>query len=144
MLERAGWDAGYCPVCATWPVLAEVRGLERRRWPRCGCCGAGWERPGHSCLFCENDDFETLGYLAPEADRETRRASTCDRCLGHIKTLPTLTPLAPLEVAVADVTSLELDAAALERGYGRPDTPGFPLSISVSAARRGGLLGRRR
>src|SRR5262249_44003220 len=29
------WETGSCPVCAAWPTLAELRGLERARWLRC-------------------------------------------------------------------------------------------------------------
>ena len=32
--------------------------------------------------------------------------------------------------------SLELDLAALEQGYSRPDRPGFPLEVTVEPARR--------
>jgi FdhE protein len=42
LLTGVGWDAGYCPVCAAWPALAELRGLERDHWLRCARCGAGW------------------------------------------------------------------------------------------------------
>jgi FdhE protein len=144
LVEDGGWDVGYCPVCAAWPVLAELRGLEQRRWPRCSRCSTGWQRSGFACLYCENADFDTLGYLAPESDRESRRAATCDRCHGYLKTLTTLGPLAPLDVTLADATTLELDVAALERGYGRPETAGLPLRVAVTEAGRGGLLGLRR
>src|SRR6266545_1343614 len=30
------WWEGYCPLCGAWPTLAEFRGLERKRWLRCG------------------------------------------------------------------------------------------------------------
>src|SRR3989442_13228665 len=46
------WWEGYCPVCGAWPTLAEFRGLERKRWLRCGRCGIGWEVPWLRCPFC--------------------------------------------------------------------------------------------
>ena len=44
-----------------------------------------------------------------------------------------LGPTRPEELATEDLTTLELDLAALERGYGRPDAPGFPLELHVAA-----------
>lgn len=145
LLERSYWEAGYCPVCAAWPALAELRGLERRRWLRCGRCGAGWTLPGRGCPFCGNDNFRTLGYLAPEADTETRRAATCDRCRSYLKTLTTLGPILPAEIGLHDLKTLELDMAALEQEYARPDAPGFPLDVRMEPLRRRtGWLRRRR
>ena len=60
-------------------------------WPRpCGRCGAGWSYGIQKCAFCGNHDFKTLGYLAPEAEREARQAATCDACMGYVKTVTTV------------------------------------------------------
>src|SRR5438552_1345771 len=48
----SGWSRGYCPVCGAWPVLAELRGLERTRCLRCGRCGVDWQRPWLACVYC--------------------------------------------------------------------------------------------
>src|SRR6266699_2987679 len=45
----SSWWEGYCPVCGAWPTLAEFRGLERKRWLRCGRCATGWEVPWLRC-----------------------------------------------------------------------------------------------
>jgi FdhE protein len=145
LLEAEGWEAGYCPVCAAWPLLAELRGLERERWLRCGRCGAGWVVADQECVFCGNRDFNSLGYLAPEADRESRRAVTCDRCQSFLKTQTVLTPVPPAELGIRDLTTLELDIAAIGAGYGRPEAAGFPLSFRLEpAAKRAARLGWRR
>jgi FdhE protein len=137
LLAGSGWEAGYCPVCAAWPTLAELRGLERLHWLRCGRCGVGWRYSHLRCAYCGSRDHRAQGYLAAEAEREARRAVTCDACHGYLKTLATLGALAPAELPVQDLLTLELDVAALERGYGRPTTPGFPLAVTVEAAPRG-------
>jgi FdhE protein len=138
------WAAGVCPVCAAWPALAELRGLDRRRWLRCGRCGAGWAFAAGRCVFCGNADHRTLGYLAPEAEREARQAATCAACHRYLKTFTVLAPLAPAEIGLQDLATLELDVAALERGYTPPGEPGFPLRVQVvAAARRAGWLGWR-
>lgn len=143
MLNGLAWEAGFCPVCAAWPLLAELRGLERQRWLRCGRCGAGWPFPHLCCPFCGNTDHRTLPYLAPEAAREARQAAACDRCFAYLKTFSTLRPLAPDELLIQDITSLELDMAALEADYGRPETRAFPLDLRLEPAhppaRRGWL-----
>jgi FdhE protein len=134
LLEDAPWGLGYCPVCAGWPLLAELCGLGRERWLRCGQCGAGWRFDHHRCAFCGNQEHRTLGYLASEREREARRAETCAGCRGYLKVVSTFRPLDPGELAVEDLSSLELDTAAFERGYGRPAGPGFPLATRVEVA----------
>lgn len=129
------WDSGFCLVCAAWPLLAELRGLERQRWLRCGRCGAGWFFPHLCCPFCGNTDHRTLPYLAPEAAREARQAAACARCSAYLKTFSTLRPLMPDELLIQDLTSLELDMAALEANYGRPETRAFPLDLRLEPAR---------
>jgi len=134
LLDGARWEAGYCPLCAAWPTLAELRGLDAERWLRCGRCGAGWRYPHGRCVYCGNGDHRTQGYLAPEAEREARRAVTCDACQGYLKTVTTFGPLPPAELALQDLATLELDVAAIERGYGRPAAPGFALQVTLAAA----------
>jgi FdhE protein len=139
------WEAGYCPVCAGWASLSESRGLSRERWLRCGRCGTGWRFP-ERCPYCATGDHRQLGYLAPEADRETRRALTCDGCGSYVKSTTTLGALSAADLALHDLGSLELDLAAADRGFGRPTLAGFPLELTVEArepARRGWLPWRR-
>jgi len=141
LMPNIPWRHGFCPLCAAWPTLAELRGLERERWLRCGRCGAGWRFRHHCCVFCGNAAHESLGYLAPEADKESRRAVTCGQCRSYIKTFTTIAPLTPPEIVLRDLASLELDMAAIHENFGRPARPGFPLQISLIAApgRRGWL-----
>lgn len=126
-----GWQAGSCPVCAAWPTLAETRGLERQRWLRCGRCGADWAYDHQRCVSCGSLDHRGLGYLAAETERDARQAITCTACQGYLKAVTTFGRLDPAEVVVQDLLTLELDLAAVEQGYSRPDGPGFPLEVSV-------------
>jgi FdhE protein len=129
-LTPPDWDAGTCPVCGAWTALAERRGLERERRLRCGRCGADWPAPPLRCAFCGETAHDALGVLAPEGASEASQVETCDRCHGALKSLATLRAWAPDEVALADLASVELDLAALERGYSRPEPPvGLGLSI---------------
>ena len=51
---------GYCPVCGAWPAFAEMRGIERSRYLRCGRCGGGWQAQCLSCSYCGMTDHEEL------------------------------------------------------------------------------------
>jgi FdhE protein len=125
-----GWEQGRCPICGAWAALAERRGLERERRLRCGRCGADWPLPALQCAFCGETNHEALGVLTPEGASEASQIETCDRCRGALKSLATLRAWAADEVALADLASVELDLAAIERGYGRPDPPdGLDVSI---------------
>lgn len=139
------WPCGYCPVCAAWPTLAEVRGLARALVLRCGRCGSEWPYEHRRCPFCGQRAQQRQRYFAPEAEREMRQAITCDACRGYIKVLATLGPLAHAEVLVRDLDSLELDVVALDQGYQRPAGLGWALALAVEAApRRSGWLRWRR
>ena len=134
LVEELDWHAGYCPVCAAWPTLAESRGLERRRWLRCGRCGSAWSSDQQRCVFCDSRDHRHQGYLAPEAERDSRRAVTCGNCRGYLKSLATIAPISPAEIGLQYLTSIELDMAALQQEYRRPERPGFELQISIEPA----------
>jgi FdhE protein len=112
------WDAGYCPVCGSWPLLGEFRGLEQLRFLRCGWCAAEWEFPRLRCPFCGQRDHQVLGYFHVEGEEARYRAATCEECRGYVKMLTTLSALGGPELLVADVATLHLDLAATGRGYG--------------------------
>ena len=137
----AAWWEGYCPLCGAWPVLAEYTGLERKRQLRCGRCGTGWAVPALRCVFCAETDHENLGYLAPEEDEQMRRVEVCQTCKGYLKGLTTVRPLAPWAILLDDLMTVPLDVAALERGYHRPERPGYALEVRIVERRRAPLLG---
>ena len=136
-LPGESWQHGFCPVCGAWPTLVEIRGLERQRWLRCGRCGTGWHQVNFACVFCGNDEYRSQGYLAPEAEREARQAQTCWRCRGYLKALTTLGPLDPGELLLRDLQTLELDLAALDQGYARPEQPAVVLDLELEPTTAG-------
>jgi FdhE protein len=127
----ASWWEGYCPVCGAWPTLAEFRGLERKRWLRCGRCATGWEVPWLRCPFCGETEHTNLGYLAPEDGETTRKVEVCDSCKGYVKAEPTVKHLAAWEIVLDDAATVPLEVAALDRGYHRPERPGFTVEARV-------------
>lgn len=132
--SRLDWQPGYCPVCGSWPLLAEQRGLNRQQWLRCNRCSTAWRSRHQRCVYCDNTDHETLGYMAPEAERESRRAVTCENCKGYLKVFATVSPLEPADILRLDLQSLELDIAAMDDGYARPERPGFAPEVELVPA----------
>jgi FdhE protein len=130
----ASWWEGYCPLCGAWPVLAEYVGLERKRQLRCGRCGTGWTLPMLRCVFCDETDHEQLGYLAPDGDEEMRKVEVCKTCKGYVKGLATVRSLAPWAILLDDLGTVHLDVVAIERGYERPERPGYALECKVVEA----------
>jgi FdhE protein len=134
------WRAGYCPVCGAWPTLAERRGLDRSRRLRCGRCAADWEVQWLYCIYCGERDHNRLGSLATDETGEQHKVETCATCRGYLKSIASLQGLAPLELLITDLETVELDLVALNRDYHRPLTNGFALDLEVTAnASRPGL-----
>ena len=127
----ASWWEGYCPVCGAWPVVAEYTGLERKRQLRCGRCGTGWAIPLLRCVFCDEIQHDNLAYLAPEEGEQTRRVEVCQTCKGYLKGVTTVRPSAAWSILIDDLMTVHLDVAALERGYRRPERPGYALEARI-------------
>jgi FdhE protein len=115
--EVCFWRRGHCPVCGSWPLLGELRGLEQNRFLRCGLCASGWEFARLGCPFCGSRDHRELGYFQVEGEQERFRVTTCDACHGYVKTAFTLAAFTAPQMLVADLASLHLDLAAADRGY---------------------------
>jgi FdhE protein len=130
----AEWMRGYCPVCAAWPTIVELRGLERNRRLRCGRCGSDWPLPVLQCAFCDELHHDQLGTLTPEGEPQTRRVDVCRSCKGYLKGFTTLRPMSLRMVAMTDLASVDLDLIAQEREYARPERSAFALGFSVTRA----------
>jgi FdhE protein len=116
---RAGyrWERGFCPICGSWPLLGEFRGLEQTRFLRCGWCASEWEFPRLRCPFCGTADHRQLGYFHVENEEAKYRAATCDSCRGYVKMISSLTAFSPVQLLVKDLATIHLDLVAAERGY---------------------------
>jgi FdhE protein len=125
------WVEGYCPVCGSWPAFAEVRGIERRRYFRCGRCGGEWHAESLSCPYCAIRDHNELVALVPEKDGSHAVIDACKRCLGYVKTFTRLQGCPPDTIMLEDLASVDLDVAALEQGYTRPPDAGYRLDVTV-------------
>jgi FdhE protein len=117
-----GWSHGYCPLCGSWPALAEV--AQSRRVLRCSFCALAWTPAAYACTYC-GERGEKFVTAAPNEERMDRRLEVCGTCGGYLKTIdvPALTPF-PL-LAIADLETMDLDVAAMEKGYNRPAMKDF-------------------
>lgn len=132
--HRPPLAAGYCPVCAAWPLLGEIRGIEQAFRLRCGRCGSDWAAEWLRCIFCGERDHARLGTLVPEARGGIGTAQSCATCRQYLKVIPVLAPSDPFELLVRDLETVDLDLAARERGFAGPPELGFPLQINVTDA----------
>ena len=118
------WERGYCVLCGSWPVLAELVGSERRRILRCVRCGSAWSWLVLLCPYCGTDDHRELGVLQVARDGEAaqspERVDTCGRCHGYVKGVGTFSSHSVVRLIAEDVATLHLDAAAVTAGYRRP------------------------
>lgn len=125
------WQLGYCPVCGAWPALVEMRGIQRERRMRCGCCGSDWLLPVLRCAFCGETDHRKLGLLLSEGEEQHLRVETCATCHGYLKSLTTLGALPFSALALKDMSTVAFDLAAQDRGYARFTHPGWQLKVDV-------------
>jgi len=116
------WDRGYCPACGSWPAVAEV--VRGHRTLRCSFCAAGWELTSYACIYCR-EAGEKFVTAAPNEARKDRRVEVCSACGGYLKTIdvPDLSPF-PL-LSISDIETTDLDVAAMEHGYARPQLKEF-------------------
>ncbi|MGE5819642.1 MAG: formate dehydrogenase accessory protein FdhE [Deltaproteobacteria bacterium] len=125
------WMEGYCPACGSWPAFAEVRGIERSRYLRCGRCGAAWQAHCLFCPYCGITDHEQLVSLVPEKSGSNSVIEACKHCLGYVKSFTRLQGSPPAKVLLDDLASAHLDVAAVEEGYKRPQGAGYALAVNV-------------
>lgn len=117
------WPHGYCPACGSWPAMAEV--VSGRRLLRCSFCALAWDLTASGCVQCG----EKVNVAVDEADEGSRGRALelCDACRTYLKSLDVARPSPFPLVAVSDLDTMDLDVAAMERGYGRPALKGFAL-----------------
>lgn len=116
------WNRGYCPLCGSWPALAEV--ADTHRILRCSFCTLAWELRSYACVYC-GESGEPFVTAALDEEKKERRLELCSGCRAYLKSIdvPRLSPFPQL--AIGDLETMDLDMAAMERGYGRPALKDF-------------------
>jgi FdhE protein len=58
---------------------------------------------------------------------------TCFHCLGYLKSVTTLQAIGSEELLLRDLETVEMDMAALDRGFVRPGGAGFPVELRLTS-----------
>ncbi|MFP4658199.1 MAG: formate dehydrogenase accessory protein FdhE [Desulfonatronovibrionaceae bacterium] len=115
---EAKWEFGYCPVCASPPLMGSLRGKEGRRYMTCSFCHTDYYVPRLGCPFCMRSG-QGLNYFTIK-EYPGFRVDVCRECKGYIKVADfremdrTHLPL------LDDLETVGLDAAARSQDYYRP------------------------
>jgi FdhE protein len=127
-----GWSEGYCPLCGACPAFAEVRGVERVRYLRCGRCGSAWQTSHLRCPYCTATDHNMLRSLVVEGSMPPSTIEACEQCRGYVKVFSMLQGHPASAVMLQDLASAELDFSAAQRGYQRPGGLGHALGVTLT------------
>jgi FdhE protein len=120
LAEGVPWERGECPVCGAAATLAEFQGNSQAKHLRCGSCGADWPFRRLQCLYCGNEDHNSLGIIYTEDHNDRVKLEVCDRCHGYLKVMTAFAPASVEMLQVEDLATLHLDYIAQGRGYSRP------------------------
>ena len=122
-VDQERWWRGYCPICGSKPVMAELIGRERKKFLICSCCGYEWRFMRTKCPYCENEERRAFKYFFAEKEGRAYRVETCQKCKKYIKTVDTEELDEEVIPSVEDVGTLYLDVLAQKEGYTREVHP---------------------
>lgn len=122
-VNQEQWWRGYCPICGSKPVMAELIGVEKKKFLICSCCGYEWRYSRSKCPFCEKADPKGLKYFLTEKEGKAYRVETCRKCRKYIKTVDTEELDEEFIPLVEDIGTLYLDVLAKKEGYTREVHP---------------------
>ena len=114
-VDQERWWRGYCPVCGSEPLIAELK-EEGARFLVCSSCGYEWRFNRLKCPFCENQDHEKLRYFYTEKEGKAYRVDVCEKCKWYIKTIDT-NEVEEVIPSLEDIGTLHLDVLAQKEGY---------------------------
>jgi FdhE protein len=122
-VDQERWWRGYCPICGSKPVMAELVGPEKKKFLICSCCGYEWRYKRTQCPFCGNEERSQFKYFFIEDEGRAYRVETCQKCKKYIKTVDTEELDEAFFPAVEDMGTLYLDVLAKKEGYNREIHP---------------------
>ena len=115
-MRNRDWECADCFACGTIATLAELQGNNRLCHLR---CDANWEYRRVKCIYCRNENPQTLGALFADESRQQRSAQTCEVCHGYVKMIAAFSPNPPELLAAQDFATLHLDFIAQKKGSAR-------------------------
>ncbi len=116
-LAPLSWDKGYCPVCASMPMLAITR-EQGQQWMQCSRCSHEWKFARLTCPHCEHKAPDDTTYLYIN-DEPNEKAYICDNCRKYLITINQSGPLQAQCPEVLAISLTHLDLILQEKGYGQ-------------------------
>jgi FdhE protein len=139
------WRKSHCPVCGSAPDLATLechsgqtdflisKGGEL--WHHCPTCSHHWRFMRLECPGCGNQDHKTLvRFSLPDSPREHIYA--CEECRHYLPCLDLIESFDKVDLDVAALGLVHLDAVAQSRGYvPLSPAPWTALGLAASTAK---------
>lgn len=97
--------------------MGEMRDDNQARHLRCGQCSSDWRVGRLQCIYCGNEDHNTLRFLQLEGKPDNTRAEVCDKCNGYLKVITAFAPTTTELLVLEDLAALHLDYIAQGRGF---------------------------
>ncbi len=113
-IDLTTWTRSHCALCGGEPDFAILTSGGDRLLV-CGRCTARWRFDPCACPFCLNADRRLLPSFSSRDG--IYRLYACDACHRYIKAYDARQGGRPLMLALDQVATLPLDAAAIQRGY---------------------------
>jgi FdhE protein len=119
-ITEENFAGGSCPVCGSFPSMAELRGEEGKRYLVCPDCQMEWAYDRIKCPFCGIEEQKKIEYFTPE--KESRyRVMLCKSCTHYLKVLDFREMEKPPVFEVEHLATLHLDVIAKKEGYETED-----------------------
>lgn len=112
---QGAWRRGYCPICGGAPDFASLDEESGARHLLCSRCNTQWPYHRLGCPFCGTTDHTKLFYYP--SDDGVYRLYVCQECRRYLKTIDLRQARHAVLLPLERVTSVAMDAAALEEGY---------------------------
>ena len=114
-VDQPRWRRGYCPVCGGAPDFAFLDEETGARHLLCSRCNSQWLYRRLGCPFCGTADHTKLVYYPSEDG--AYRLYVCQECRRYLKTIDLRQVGRSVLLPVERVTTVAMDAAAMQEGY---------------------------
>lgn len=115
------WDfPTICPICGAKSHFSRLRQEDGQRIMFCDRCFSEWKTRYLFCVHCGCDRPKDITYLSIEG-HDAYRVYVCQQCHGYLKTYDERTSGQPVDMYIANISTIYLDMLAQEQGYTNHD-----------------------
>jgi FdhE protein len=115
ILAPLAWNRGYCPVCASMPMLAVTR-EQGQQWLQCSRCSHEWQFARLTCPACDHMTPDDTTYVYVEGKAE-EQAFVCENCQKYLITTNQAGSLQAQCPEVLAMSLAHLDLILQDKGY---------------------------